>query len=100
MLECFLEKELAAKKLEGLLKDVEIRLIDVLVEMETFGVSIDRDFLKNLSCNFKEELEELAKNIWNLSGSKFNINSPKQLRYILALELVYRSGLGLRQQIN
>lgn len=51
--------------------------------METEGINLDVNFLKNLSKKTTEELNEITKNIFELSGEEFNISSPKQLGEIL-----------------
>ena len=51
--------------------------------METEGINLDVNFLKNLSKKTTEELNEITKKIFELPGEEFNISSPKQLGEIL-----------------
>jgi DNA polymerase-1 len=78
-----LEKELASRDLEELFHKVEIPLIEVLATMEINGVSIDRDYLSELSLDMEKKLDKLTGRIYKIAGEEFNINSPKQLSKIL-----------------
>ena len=64
-------------------KDVEFPFINTLIFMEMSGVKIDIDFFEKLLKKTNIRLEELTKDIYNLAKSEFNINSTKQLGYIL-----------------
>lgn len=78
-----LEKELSNKGLDSLFHDVEIPLIEVLAKMEMNGVSIDKEYLEELSKEMSKKLDVLTKKIHDMAGEQFNINSPKQLSRIL-----------------
>jgi len=71
------------KKLDSLYREVELPLIELLAEMETWGVKIDRAALEALSAELEAELRRLEKKIFELSGQEFNLNSPQQLADIL-----------------
>lgn len=66
-----------------LYSDIELPLVKVLYDMEETGIKIDVQAIKTLSASYHEELNEVEKNIYNLAGEEFNINSPKQLQSIL-----------------
>ncbi len=66
-----------------LVKDIEIPLTIVLAKMEHTGVSVDIEYLKELSDYMTEKLAELEDIIYQLAGEPFNINSPKQVAEIL-----------------
>lgn len=66
-----------------LYSDIELPLVKVLYDMEETGIKIDVQAIKTLSASYHEELSEVEKNIYNLAGVEFNINSPKQLQSIL-----------------
>ena len=66
-----------------LYNNIEIPLLKTLALMETEGINLDVKFLKNLSKRTTEELGKITKKIFELSGEKFNISSPKQLGEIL-----------------
>ena len=61
----------------------EMPLITVLAKMEMSGIICDRDILKTLRDENNIKLEELANQIYELTGEKFNIASPKQLGIVL-----------------
>ncbi len=63
--------------------DVEFPFIDVILEMQRNGITIDQDFFKKLQEKNKIRLKELEENIYTTSESQFNINSPKQLGVVL-----------------
>jgi len=62
---------------------VEIPFINTLLAMEKEGIELDTKFLEIFSVDVKVTLEDLTKNIYELAGTEFNINSPKQLGTIL-----------------
>ena len=78
-----LAPELERLRLAPLLRDVEVPLIGVLVDMEHRGIAIDQDRLRNLSRQFGDELAVLERQIYEAAGTDFNINSTPQLRHVL-----------------
>src|SRR5665648_600242 len=78
-----LEEKMEEKKLISLFKKIEMPLVKVLGEMEINGIKVNIDFLKKVSRQVDSRLGELKKTIYNLSGTEFNINSPKQLSVVL-----------------
>lgn len=62
---------------------IEHPLIHVLADMELEGFKVDKEMLKQLDKEFTEHLNHLTKEIIDLAGETFNINSPKQLGEIL-----------------
>ena len=66
-----------------LFSDIELPLVEVLYEMEKTGIKIDVNQIKSLSEIYHKELDELTKEIYELAGEEFNINSPKQLQVLL-----------------
>ncbi|WP_100948473.1 DNA polymerase I [Helicobacter pylori] len=71
---------------EGLLalaKEVETPFMKVLMGMEFQGFKIDAPYFKHLEQEFKNELHVLERQILELIGVDFNLNSPKQLSEIL-----------------
>jgi len=93
-----LEEELEGKLLSKLFSEVEMPLCEVLAEMEINGIKIDTEALGSLSRDLEVRLIKLIEEIYELSGTQFNINSPKQLREILfeklKLPVVKRSKTG------
>lgn len=66
-----------------ILTDIEIPLADVLAQMESIGVSIDKKYLDELTNEFDSKTSAIATRIFELAGEEFNINSPKQVGNIL-----------------
>jgi len=78
-----LEEKMENKNLISLFRKIEIPLIKILGNMEINGIKVNIDFLKGMSQQVNTRLGELKKTIYNLSGTEFNINSPKQLSVVL-----------------
>ncbi|WP_165528990.1 DNA polymerase I [Helicobacter pylori] len=71
---------------EGLLalaREVETPFVKVLMDMEFQGFKIDAPYFKRLEQEFKDELKVLERQILDLIGVDFNLNSPKQLGEVL-----------------
>ncbi|PUD04188.1 DNA polymerase I [Helicobacter pylori] len=71
---------------EGLLalaRGVETPFMKVLMGMEFQGFKIDAPYFKRLEQEFKNELNVLERQILELIGVDFNLNSPKQLSEVL-----------------
>ncbi|WQY46627.1 DNA polymerase I [Helicobacter pylori] len=71
---------------EGLLalaREIETPFMKVLMGMEFQGFKIDAPYFKRLEQEFKDELKVLERQILELIGVDFNLNSPKQLGEVL-----------------
>ena len=64
-------------------RDIELPVSRVLFDMERQGVLIDRQCLADQSHQLGMQMLTLEKQIQELAGQPFNINSPKQLQEIL-----------------
>lgn len=88
---CYLIQKLYEKTTEELEKleetdlfnNIEMPLVEVLSEMQYEGIQIDKDELEEFGVTLKQNIEELTQEIYTLSGTEFNINSPKQLGEVL-----------------
>lgn len=69
--------------MENLLYNIEQPLTKAIALMECEGFNIDNITLDTLGKKFKEEIDSLTKEIYELADESFNINSPKQLGKIL-----------------
>jgi DNA polymerase-1 len=78
-----LESEMALRELRRLYEDVEIPLQEVLADMETRGIRLDVDFLREMEERLRRVLEGLEEEIYDLAGRRFNLNSPQQLSHVL-----------------
>ncbi len=66
-----------------LLINIEQPLSEVLLSMERIGFCVDKEELENYQSEISNELESVKKLIYEISGYEFNINSPKQLGFVL-----------------
>jgi DNA polymerase-1 len=82
-LERLLEPRLREQNLEKLFRELEMPLMEVLADIERTGVKIDAEFLKHMSRKLEKETAKITGTIYELAGTEFNINSPKQLADIL-----------------
>jgi len=78
-----LEKELKKNEVEDLFYDIEMPLVPVLAYMESNGVRIDVDALKQSSEIFTAKMNEIEQEVYQLAGMEFNIGSPKQVGEVL-----------------
>ncbi len=81
------EPRINAEGLHDLSENIEMPLIRVLAAIERNGVKLDRDDLKAITINLREDIISLEKEIYTLAGTEFNISSPKQLGDILFIRL-------------
>ena len=78
-----MEENLKESNMDGLLYHIEMPLVEVLADMEYEGIKVDKEKLNELGLQFKEIIKKLESELYEISGEKFNINSPKQLGVIL-----------------
>jgi DNA polymerase I len=78
-----LAAEVAQSNLTQLYNDIDLPLVPVLARMEQAGVKIDTAVLATMSTRLQREVDAKAREIWDLCGIEFNINSPKQLGDVL-----------------
>lgn len=99
-----LEKKLKEKGLYPLFLRIEMPLIEVLSDMEFSGVAIDKKFLDEMSERMSGQLVVLSKQIYEMAGCEFNINSPKQLGEVLfnrlKLPVVKRTKTGISTDVE
>lgn len=85
-----ISKSLAENNQEALLKELELPLALILGQMEHTGIKVDTDTLKEMDKELTERLDTIEKEIHELAGEEFNVNSPKQLGPILFEKLGLR----------
>ena len=66
-----------------LFNNIEMPLVQVLGEMQTNGMYVDKEELINFGTKLKKQIEVLKQEIYELCGEEFNINSTQQLGVIL-----------------
>ena len=77
------EPQITAGSLDGVLYDIELPLIEVMAAMEKEGFRADREYLAEFGEKLSGEIDRLTKEIHEMAGEEFNINSPTQLGPIL-----------------
>ena len=71
----------------GLFLTYELPLVPVLARMEHAGIGVDRAYLEEMGSDLREKIATLEKQIHELAGDPFNVNSTDQLRIILFEQL-------------
>lgn len=91
-------------KMTSLYEKIELPLIEVLAYMEFMGFKVDINVIDKLGVHFLEKIGELEKDIYELAGETFNINSPKQLSVILfdklGLPVIKKTKTGISTDIE
>ena len=81
--------------LEALLqeaKSVEFPFVLTLMHIESYGIKIDKEYLKEFKEYLSKELQRLSQQIYALAGTEFNIRSTQQLGVILFQKLGLKGG--------
>ena len=87
------DQELKDQQLWRLFAEVEMPLVPILRRMESNGVALDSEQLRQLSLNLGKQIYQLEQDIYNAVGHQFNINSPQQLGRVLYDELNLQQNL-------
>ena len=82
-----LTRELADRGLSELFTTMELPISQLLSQMESVGVAVDRPALEKLATFFEKEVEKETKAAHDAVGHEFNVASPKQLQVVLFDEL-------------
>ncbi len=78
-----LAPQIQKEHLKDLFHTMEMPLVNVIQRMEREGIAIDVEGLKTLSLRLEEDSISLEKEIKEISGEDFNLDSPKQLGEVL-----------------
>jgi len=78
-----IKKELAAAGLEKVYSELELPLLPVIYAMEYAGFRVDIELLKSLSADFEGKMAAIEAEAERLTGAKVNLNSPKQVAWLL-----------------
>lgn len=87
-----ISNNLKEKNLVDLYTNMELPLVQVLFDMEMEGFRVNKDKILDLSKMFKNELENISNQIYDVTGEVFNLNSPKQLSVVLFEKLHLKPG--------
>ncbi len=63
--------------------DIECPLVPILVSIESEGISLNCEIIDQIRESLSESINSLGKEITDLAGKEFNLNSPKQLGEVL-----------------
>ena len=80
---CLLSERITSEKMTAMYEKIERPLITVLLEMERAGIKVDKNLLQSLSGQFETEMATLEKEIHDMAGETFNVQSPMQVGQIL-----------------
>lgn len=78
-----LSAKLTEQNMTELYEKIELPLVEVLTSMEKTGIFVNKQSLKEQSNDVGEKINELQREIYELAGEEFNINSTKQLGVVL-----------------
>ena len=74
-------------KLYQVYTELDLPLIPVLYKMEERGMLIDRKYFEGLREEYSKEVSRLEREVQDLAGVEFNLNSPIQLSEVLFTNL-------------
>ena len=77
------QKKLKEEKVETLFNDLEMPLVRIIQDMESAGIAVDVEYLRDVGRKFENHRKAIESEIFHLVGEEFVINSPKQLARIL-----------------
>ncbi len=78
-----LKKELKNRDQLELLFEIEQPLSEVLASMENIGFDVDKEGLEKYGADLSNRIAQVQNSIYELADSEFNVNSPKQLGFVL-----------------
>ncbi len=93
-----LRASVEAQGLTEAYEKIDLPVAAVLAEVERAGIRVDPQALDSMSVTMEKEIRRLEKEIWEMAGVEFNVNSPTQLAEILFdklnLQGPFRRGRG------
>src|SRR5271168_644335 len=78
-----LREAVTLQEMTSVYADIDLPLAAVLADMERVGIGVDPKALEAMSKSMEREVRRLEKEIWEMAGVEFNVNSPAQLGEIL-----------------
>lgn len=79
-------------KLSDLMESIDLPLIPVLVEMEQRGIRIEGEVFRSLQKELEQRIADIEAEIADKGGEEINLNSPKQVAWLLFERLQLPSG--------
>jgi DNA polymerase-1 len=93
-----LRESVEAHELTEAYEKIDLPLAGVLADVEREGIRVDPKALDAMSVTMEKEVRRLEKEIWDMAGVEFNVNSPTQLAEVLFdklnLQAPFRRGKG------
>jgi DNA polymerase-1 len=74
-----LQAELKSNEALKLFDEIEMPLVPVIANMEMTGITVDINFLKNMSAEIQSRMNDLENSVFEHVGEQFNLNSTQQL---------------------
>ena len=93
-------KQIEELGVKNIYNDIEVPLIKVLKKMEDYGFKVNENRLDELSTELENKLSLLQKEIFVEADEEFNLNSPKQVAYILFEKLGIKSYNNRKQSTS
>lgn len=88
-----LKPQIAQQHVTRVYERIERPLVPVVAAMESWGVRIDPEILRQQSHGFAVRMQKLESEIHALAGHVFNVGSPKQLGEVLFAEMGLPGGV-------
>ena len=82
-----LDDELTRIDSSALLGEMELPVQTVLADLESVGIAVDLDLLRQLQSTFADGIRDAAEAAYGVIGKQINLGSPKQLQVVLFDEL-------------
>jgi DNA polymerase-1 len=78
-----LRAQIDAQELQSVYEKIDLPVAAVLADIERAGIRVDPKALDTMSLAMEKEVRRLEKEIWEMAGFEFNVNSPTQLAEVL-----------------
>ncbi|MDP9146728.1 MAG: DNA polymerase I [Acidobacteriota bacterium] len=78
-----LRAQIGEEQATNVYEKIDLPLASVLAEIERNGIRVDPHELETMSRAMESEVRRLEKDVWEMAGQEFNVNSPTQLAEIL-----------------
>ncbi|HOX51112.1 MAG TPA: DNA polymerase I, partial [Fibrobacteria bacterium] len=83
---------LATEGLDGIYRDLELPLSEILRGMEDQGVLLDKELFASLGRELSSTIADLERRCHEAAGREFNVGSPRQLAEVLFDHLGLKAG--------
>lgn len=77
------KEEIDKYNLFSVYQNIDLPLITCLIKMEKNGILVDKEYSEKISLEIEERIKNIKNKIYELAGLEFNLNSPKQLSFVL-----------------